>query len=307
VWAGGLVTTTKSGMAVPDWPTTYGYNLFLYPLSTWLAGPWDIFVEHGHRLLGALAGMLAIALLASLWRSEERAWLRWLGVAALLLIVSQGVLGGMRVVYDQRALAMFHGTTGPLFFALTVAIAVFTSRSWRQSEAGAQRGQIPLLAIVTCIVVYLQIVLGAVVRHVPVGSEPTTFELAVRFHLFMAAIVSLHIVALVWLVQSAARRVRPLGALAGTLAGLLVLQLLLGSGTWVVKFAAPSWAPSWLSPGQLAVQDGGWLQTHVITAHVAVGSLMLATSLALALFAVRVLALPWSSRERGVAKLGAAV
>lgn len=301
------MTTTDSGMAVPDWPTTYGYNLFLYPLSTWLAGPWDIFVEHGHRLLGALAGMLTIALLVSLWRSEERAWLRWLGVVALLLVVSQGVLGGMRVVYDLRALAMFHGTTGPLFLALTVAIAVFTSRSWRQSEAGAQRGQIPLLAIVTCIVVYLQIVLGAVVRHVPVGSEPTTFELAVRFHLFMAAIVSLHIVALVWLVQSAARRVRPLGALAGTLAGLLVLQLLLGAGTWVVKFAAPSWAPSWLSPGQLAVQDGGWLQTHVITAHVAVGSLMLATSLALALFAVRRVTLPWSQRERRVAKLEAAV
>ena len=68
VWVGGLVTTTDAGMAVPDWPNTYGYNLFLYPWQTWLAGPWDIFVEHGHRLLGATVGMMTIGLLAVLWR-----------------------------------------------------------------------------------------------------------------------------------------------------------------------------------------------------------------------------------------------
>jgi cytochrome c oxidase assembly protein subunit 15 len=307
VWVGGLVTTTDSGMAVPDWPTTYGYNLLLYPLSTWLAGPWDIFVEHGHRLLGALVGILTIAMLVSLWRSDQRAWLRWLGVAALALVVSQGVLGGMRVVYDQRALAMFHGTTGPVFFAITVAMAIFTSRRWRQSEAGAQHGQIALLAVVTCIVVYLQILLGAVVRHVPVGSEPTTFDVAVRFHLVMAAIVWLHIIALVSLVLFRARRVRPVGGLAVTLAGLLMLQLALGAGTWIVKFAVPSWASGWLGLGRVAIQDGGWLQTHIVTAHVAVGSLMLAASLALALFAVKLFGLPWSARERHIGKLEAAV
>jgi hypothetical protein len=82
-----------------------------------------------------------------------------------------------------------------------------------------------------------------------------------------------------------------------------MLQLLLGAGTWVVKFSAPSWAPSWLIPGQAAVQDGGWLQTHIITGHVAVGSLMLATSLALALFAVKRLTLPLSARAQRIAKL----
>jgi cytochrome c oxidase assembly protein subunit 15 len=213
----------------------------------------------------------------------------------------------MRILYDQRALAMIHGTTGPVFFAIAVAMAIFTSRRWRHSEAGAQHGQIALLAVVTCIVIYLQIVLGAVVRHVPVGSEPTTFALAVRFHLVMAAVVTLHIVALVSLVLFRARRVEPLGGLAGTLAGLLMLQLLLGAGTWIVKFAAPAWAPGWLSPGQAAVQDGGWLQTHLITAHVAVGSLMLAASIALLLFAVKLLGLPWSARERRMCKLEAAV
>jgi cytochrome c oxidase assembly protein subunit 15 len=294
-------------MAVPDWPTTYGYNLFLYPLSTWLAGPWDIFVEHGHRLLGATAGILTIGLLVALWRSEPRSWLRWLGVASVVMVVSQGVLGGMRVRYDLRELAMFHGTTGPLFFALTIAMAVFTSKRWQCAERCFTHRQIPLMAVVTCILIYLQIVLGAVLRHVPVDSEPGAFAVAARFHLVMAAIVSLHILTLVWLVSFRARGIRPLGGLAATLAGLLALQLLLGASTWIIKFAAPFWAPSWVTLARGAVQDGGWLQTHVITGHVAVGSLMLATSLALALYSARRFEMPRSAGAMRIGKLEAAV
>jgi heme a synthase len=310
VWVGGLVTTTDAGMAVPDWPSTYGYNLFLYPWQTWLAGPWDIFVEHGHRLLGAVVGMITIGLLAVLWRYEKRRWMRWLGLAALGLVVFQAVLGGMRVRLDERTLAMLHGCTGPLFFALTVAIAVFTSRRWRDGTvvAGTSHGrQLCTLAVVTSILVFLQIVLGAVLRHVPVAAEPNTFAMAVRFHLFLAAILTLHIGALVWSVLRRARYIRPLGGLAGMLAGRLVVQLALGGGTWIVKFAAPSWAPNWVSLGRTAVQEGGWLQTHVITAHVAVGSLLLATTLALALYAIRLLAAPLPEHGVSFRKFEAAV
>ena len=292
LWVGGLVTTTDAGMAVPDWPTTYGYNLFLYPWSSWLAGPWDLFVEHGHRLLGALVGMITIGLLAVLWRVDARPWMRWLGVAALALVIVQGVLGGMRVRLDERTLAMLHGCTGPLFFAVTIAMAVFTSTRWRIGSPAlsiAPTGHIRRLAVVTCILVYLQIVLGAVVRHVPIAAEPTTFVHAVRFHLFMAAVLALHIVFLCWLVLRHARAIQPLRGLASTLAALLLVQLALGAATWIVKFAAPSWAPIWISTGLAAIQDGGWLQTHVITGHVAVGSLLLATSLALALYTCRLL------------------
>ena len=130
VWVGGLVTTTDAGMAVPDWPTTYGYNLFLYPWQSWLSGPWDLFIEHGHRLLAASVGMLTIGLLVLLLRTEDRSWMKGLGFAALGLVIFQGVLGGLRVLFDDRTLAMFHGCTGPLFFALTVAIAAFTSPRW---------------------------------------------------------------------------------------------------------------------------------------------------------------------------------
>jgi cytochrome c oxidase assembly protein subunit 15 len=319
LWVGGLVTTTDSGMAVPDWPTTYGYNLFLYPLSTWLAGPWDIFVEHGHRLLGALVGMLTIGLLVVVWRCDYRQWLRWLAVAALVLVVSQGVLGGMRVVLDERSLAMFHGTTGPLFFALTVAMAVFTSRRWRAISPyshgapkrgpllSGQNGAITLLAAVTCIFIYLQIILGAVLRHMPVDGDPATFALAVRFHLFMAAVVALHAAALVGLVKFRARHVKPLAGLAWLLAALLVMQIALGAGTWIIKFAAPAWAPDWIASGAAAVAEGGWLQTHVITAHVAVGSLMLGTSLALALKAVRSFGSPVAGHRAAVGTAEAAI
>jgi cytochrome c oxidase assembly protein subunit 15 len=291
LWVGGLVTTTDAGMAVPDWPTTYGYNLFLYPWTTWFAAPWDLFVEHGHRLLGAFVGIITIALVAVVWRSDDRRWMRWLAVAALLLVIFQGILGGMRVRLDERTLAMLHGCTGPLFFAVAVAMVVFTSRRWRNGELVKNTASAPirLLATITCVLVYLQLLLGAVVRHVPVVTEPNTFAMAVRFHLFLAAVLTLHIIALIWLVKRRAKLVKPLAGLATTLGLLITLQLLLGMATWVAKFAVPAWASGWIAHANVTIADGGWLQTHIITAHVAVGSLLLATSLALALYAQRLL------------------
>jgi heme a synthase len=312
LWVGGLVTTTRAGMAVPDWPTTYGYNLFLYPWSTWLAAPWDLFVEHGHRLLGATVGMMTIVLLILLWTSDDRRWMRWLGLSALALVIFQGALGGMRVLFDERTLAMLHGCTGPLFFALTVALAVFTSRRWRDAASGvsslrSSAAPIRRLAAATCVLVYLQILIGAVLRHVPIAAEPGAFALAVRFHLFMAAIVTLHAVALVWLVLSRARSTKPLAGLAFALALLITIQLALGAATWIVKFSVPAWATGLVSTGQAAIQDGGWLQTHVITAHVAVGSLLFVTSLALALYAQRLLPASTPLQARAPQRLEAAL
>jgi cytochrome c oxidase assembly protein subunit 15 len=309
LWVGGLVTTTDSGMAVPDWPNTYGYNLFLYPWQTWLFGPWDLFIEHGHRLLASTVGMLTIGLLVLLWRADGRRWMKGIGLAALALIVWQGVLGGMRVLLDERTLAMLHGCTGPAFFALTVAIVVFTSNAWREaalpaSLAGAS--VIRKLTIVVAVLAYLQILLGAVVRHVPIDAQPDTFLLAVRFHLFLAAILSLHIVATAWVVWTRARHVRPLLGFAIGLMAILMLQVGLGASTWIVKFAVPAWADGWISPRSVAVLQGGWTQTHIITAHVATGSLILGVAIALALYSQRLLA---DSTPQMVARreLGAAV
>ena len=121
---GALVTTTASGMAVPDWPQTYEHNMVLYPLTQWLQGPTDIFIEHGHRLMGMLVGLMTIALLGILLRYDSRRWMKVLGVITLIAVIAQGILGGLRVLMDARILAMAHGCTGPLFLALTAASVV---------------------------------------------------------------------------------------------------------------------------------------------------------------------------------------
>jgi cytochrome c oxidase assembly protein subunit 15 len=308
LWVGGLVTTTDAGMAVPDWPNTYGYNLFLYPWQTWLLGPWDLFIEHGHRLLASTVGMLTIGLLVLILRTENRRWVKGFGFAALALVIFQGVLGGMRVLLDERTLAMLHGCTGPAFFAVTVAMTAFTSRTWlsaMESSATVGAGIIRRLTPVVAALAYLQIVLGAVVRHVPVEAQPETFMMAVHFHLFLAAVLTLHIVGVAWIIQTRARHARPLRNLSLALVGLVLLQIVLGASTWIVKFAVPVWASSWISPQSVAVIQGGWTQTHIITAHVAVGSLILGMAVALALYSQRLLS---DSPLRLVAprKLGAA-
>ena len=287
------MTATDSGMAVPDWPDTYGYNLFLYPWQTWLTGPWDLFIEHGHRLLASSVGMLTIALLVVLLKKDSRRWMKALGFVALALVVFQGVLGGMRVLLNERTLAMLHGCTGPLFFALTVAMAVFTSRRWQSDVPEvrvASAGNIRRLAIVTAVLAYLQIVLGAVLRHVPVDAQPSTFMLAVKSHLFLAAVLTIHVVVLAALVLLRARGIKPLGGLAAALLALILVQIGLGAGTWIVKYSVPAWAAGWIGSLRIAVQEGGAMQTHTITSHVAVGSLILGTCVALALYAQRFLA-----------------
>jgi cytochrome c oxidase assembly protein subunit 15 len=315
LWVGGLVTTTKAGMAVPDWPNTFGYNLFLYPWTTWLFGPWDVFVEHGHRLFASAVGLFTIGMLIALLRADDRVWIRRLGMAALALVIFQGVLGGVRVLLNEQTLAMIHGFTGPLFFALVTAIAVCTSQRWRNSSpvveplSSRAAGNVRRLAFVTAILVYLQIVLGAVLRHVPIDAEPATFSLAVNFHLAMAGILTLHVIMLVGSILRHVRKVKPLGGLAAFLAVLLLVQMALGAGTWVVKYSVPAWVESWFSiaPARGANVYGGWLQTHVVTAHVAVGSLLLATSTSIALYSACLLPVKRPGNVASARTVGAAL
>ena len=133
--AGGLVTNTGAALAVPDWPTTFGHNMFLFPWSEMVGG---VFYEHSHRLLGALVGLLTLGLAAALWLGEARRWVRGLGLLAALLVAAQGVLGGLRVLWLRETLAIVHGCVAQAFFALVVALAVVTSRAWLAPAAGAR-------------------------------------------------------------------------------------------------------------------------------------------------------------------------
>jgi cytochrome c oxidase assembly protein subunit 15 len=220
---------------------------------------------------------------------------------ALVLVCTQGALGGARVLFDQRTLAMIHGCVGPVFFSLSVALAVFTSPRWRlrapDSSGGQSAGDSPnlsayvlqSLALLTTIVTYLQIVLGASVRHIAVDAPPSAFASHLLFHVTVAGVLTLLIIAISWVVWTGFRKVRPLRNLSTFLSGLLLGQIGLGLGTWALKFAAPQWFTSRIAQPGYTIEAGGWLQTHIVTAHVAMGSLILVTSLALTLYSFRLL------------------
>jgi cytochrome c oxidase assembly protein subunit 15 len=283
-------------MAVPDWPTTYGYNMFLYPWTTWIAGPFDLFIEHGHRLLGSLVGMITIALLVAIWRIDNRRWIKWLSVVALFAVILQGSLGGMRVVFDQVTLAKIHGCVGPLFFALTVALAVFTSPWWRErnvsAESSSSSRRVQRLAGMTVLMAYIQLVLGAQLRHLPVGVSPSEFRVAVVLHIIFALFVTGHVIAVTARVLRMPKPERKLTRPAVGLAIVVGVQLLLGLGTWISKYGWPrflfpeSLAPeSWLA--EYTVHAQAFWPAMITTAHVATGSLIIALALLITLRSLR--------------------
>lgn len=286
IWVGGLVTTYGAGMAVADWPTTFGYNPFLYPWQTLLFGPWDVFIEHGHRLLAAAVGAIALLLAAVVWRCDERRWVRSLALFVVAAVIVQGLLGGARVIQDERLLAQVHGTFGPAFFALCVALAVCTSRRWRASIAARDlpRGAVRLAAA-TALLAYLQLALGARLRHMPVGGGLAEFQAIVAFHLIAAVVVLGHAVALAARLRRAAAETG-LRAPALLLLGLVVAQIGLGGWTWVANYGWPAGiATGWA--GGYVVAAESMLQSTITTAHVAMGSLILALAVMVALRAAR--------------------
>ena len=294
LFVGAMVTTRKAGMAVPDWPNTFGHNMFLYPLASWFAAPWNVFVEHGHRLFGALVGMLTIALVVSLWLSERRTWVIGLGVIALALVIGQGILGGMRVRENSSVLAQIHGCVGPLFFATTVALCVFTSGLWQRTERPAVSSasrRLHVLALSTTFLAYAQMVVGSELRHITADASGDTFRTAVWFHLILAGAVAVH--GLLLLIRILGLPERP-AALRWPAVGLVVLvgcQIGLGCFTWLLKYGWPAGIPAPRSLVAGWTNTAGTLaQSMIVTAHVAVGSLILGVSLLIALRSLRMLA-----------------
>src|ERR1043165_2643223 len=121
IFMGGLVTSHGAGMSVPDWPDSYGYNMFLFPPKLWIGG---ILYEHTHRLMGTVVGMLSIALTIAAWKLEERPWARRLAYSVLAAVIFQGILGGLRVVLVKLDLAVIHACFAQAFFCLAAAMSV---------------------------------------------------------------------------------------------------------------------------------------------------------------------------------------
>ncbi len=265
LFIGGLVTSLGVGLAVPDWPTTFGYNMFLYPWSKMIGG---VFYEHSHRLVGSLVGLITIALALTFWFQEKRPWLRWLGVLALGFVIAQGVLGGLRVVLLQQTLAILHACVAQAFFAFTVSLVVLTSNEWRIPVQGApitDGGRLRRVSALTTLFLYLQIVFGAVLRHS--GDM-------LGGHLIVAFLAAIHIVLLLRRITRGHFDRIALLRPAYFLGILLVLQLMLGVAAYLGKFTA---LLRWPHDAMVAIT----------TTHLVVGALMLAASVVLTLRAYR--------------------
>jgi cytochrome c oxidase assembly protein subunit 15 len=166
ICSGGMVTSKGVGLAVPDWPTTFGYNMFLFPVSQWVGG---ILFEHTHRLIASTVGLLTIILAVWLWLAEDRPWVRNLGLIAVGGVILQGILGGLRVTMLKDQIGTFHACLAQAFLGLLVFIALVTSRFWRSfSSAAVDRDEfrrLRTLALLTTIAIYFQLGLGALMRH----------------------------------------------------------------------------------------------------------------------------------------------
>jgi heme a synthase len=267
---GTLVTTFRVGMADPIWPT-YPWHLLLI---SWEEPKPGFLIEHSHRLAMYLVGCCVIVLSVGLWLGERRHWIRWLGTAALLGVTVQGLLGGFRVKLNALVgtdLATIHGCFAQLVFALLVSLAVFTSRSWFTPEAAATPPAIRRSSLYVLSLIYLQIVLGAIMRH-------TYSPLAQRGHMLVAFLVVAVIVWLLKLTLESPQVDRSVVGAVWWLVGLIAIQILLGVEAYLRRFAAGV-------PPELQQLSVG--QAVVRTAHVMVGFLALAASTVVCLRAHR--------------------
>jgi heme a synthase len=283
-----MVTSKNVGLAVPDWPTTFGYNMFLFPISKWVGG---ILFEHTHRLIASAVGFLTIILAFWLWRSEGRRWVRNLGLIALVGVILQGVLGGLRVTMLKDEIGIFHACLAQAFLALLVVIALATTGFWRRlRELNINPNKfapIRTLAVAITLAIYAQLALGATMRHqhrdlaildFPTAngawipntsaqalakinawrdagalSDVDAFQIWLQMaHRFLALLIAIGIIAFASRVRRDAPGIAALERLSIFWVALVVCQIALGAWTiWSNKAA------------------------DVATAHVAVGAIML--------------------------------
>jgi cytochrome c oxidase assembly protein subunit 15 len=281
VVAGGLVTSNEAGLAVVDWPNTFGSNMFLFPLTRMTGG---IYYEHAHRLFGALVGLTTIVLAVRLWRRDDRKWLHWLAAAAVVLVILQGILGGLRVTggftlsaspedtAPNLILALVHGVLGQIFLGVIVAIAVVTSCLWLDAPAPEPRPNVHhdrTFQRWLIIILVVQLVLGAAQRHLAA---------LLIIHISLAAVVVLLAVMVGARAWGLYRGSWPVERLGKILAILACVQVFFGIAALAVTM------------GQAVVGAPTALEVTITTAHQAIGATLLALAVALALWTRRMFA-----------------
>jgi heme a synthase len=260
--AGALVTSNDAGLSVPDWPTSFGS---WYKIPKLVGG---VKFEHTHRMIAQGAGLLTIILAVWTWKVEKRRWLRILAFAALGTVIAQGVLGGLTVLfYLPPAISSAHAALAQTFFCIAVAMAVFTGRKWVEEqprvEFDSRRPSLFTLTLLSIFVLYVQLILGGMFRHHGMSWWPHVANAAiVTFVLAWTAIRAISVYSNIEAVR------RP----AILLLSLLITQLCLGFTAFLTRVA-------W---GQNAVQPELPMIVSTV-AHVAVGALLLATTVILSI------------------------
>ncbi len=291
ICSGGMVTSKGVGLAVPDWPTTFGYNMFFFPVSHWVGG---IFFEHTHRLIASVIGFLTIILAFWVRRSQAARWVKVLGWASLGAVILQGVLGGLRVTLLKDEIGIFHACLAQAFLGLLIVIALATSPIWQrlsQRLTATPARFLATFALLITALIYGQLALGATMRHqhrdlaildfpLAYGQViPTTDSVTIdrinqardaqalsdvsagqiwlqMVHRFVAALIGLSIFVFWFLVRRDLSGSALLRNLSHTWLGLVLLQITLGAWTiWSNKAA------------------------DIATAHVAIGAITFATGL----------------------------
>ncbi|MGO9123346.1 MAG: COX15/CtaA family protein [Terriglobales bacterium] len=260
--AGALVTSNDAGLSVPDWPTSFGS---IYKIPHLVGG---VRFEHTHRMIAEFVGLLTIILAIWTWRVEKRRWIKALAAGALGTVIAQGVLGGLTVLfYLPPPVSSAHAALAQTFFCIAVAIAVFTGRRWVEEvpevELDSRRPSLITLSLLSIFVLYVQLILGAMFRHHGMSWWP---------HVVNAPVVAL---VLTWTAVRALAVYAKIEAVrrpAIALLGLLITQLCLGFVAFLTRVA---WGRDAVQPELPMVMS--------TVAHVAVGALLLATAVVLAI------------------------
>lgn len=297
--AGGMVTSTDSGLSVPDWPTTYGWNMFAFPISKWVGG---IRYEHSHRLIASTVGFLTIIMAAWTWWVDPRRWVRRLGFAALGAVILQGLLGGLTVLFFlPPAISIGHAGLAQIFFCLTLTLALVTSPAWKHTAAPVDDAMLRRVAAATTLLIYTQILIGATMRHTHAGLAIPDFPFAFG-----------HLIPPAWNARIAIHFAHRAGALVVTLAILATTSHVFYHHRGRRELVRPAFLLLLFLSMQVtlgAFVVWSRMDPVINTAHVVNGALVLGTSLVLSLrsFAGSGVLGFWGSAVRGSAVLGSEV
>jgi heme a synthase len=311
IWIGGLVTSKQAGMTVPDWPTSFGYNMFLFPISRWTGG---IFYEHVHRLIASGVGLMTVGLTLFLLWGEKRRWLKMLGFVILGMVITQGIMGGLRVTLIHQGLGFLHGCFGQLFFCTLAAIAVYTSPWWERVARERHAAIAPWWSkavIVTTILIFAQLAIGASMRHAHLGLSITDFPTAYGAwwpQITVDQLVSINErrvaeglmpTTLTQIYLQMAHRVMAIVITIGVFASFIGLWAQRGINPWL-----HGWNGLWAFLVVVQVTLGIWTiwtgkAADIATAHVATGAVLLLTGVVQICLAHRLQQAEYGPQDRG--------